>query len=260
MFSLPFMILEYALILEFHLRLFQKQYNSPVKKVFLIYKKGKNYCSLHFTKKNPSSDILQRNTFQRLLPKMISQQENDFANHFLETWLFLQISISFQNILNVESKDLCLKNWKFLRQPLENIFFSYSQVSNNARSYISYIFFYYRSMLVLYYCTLLHCVESVHIQRFSGPYFPALGLNTERYGVSLRIQPECEKIQTIILRAETFFTQCLFLLFFCSNLPCLITLACRIINVCCKCSCVFLLYCIIINSTRVCSLYSYFSL
>ena len=46
---------------------------------------------------------------------MISQQENDFANHLLETWLFLQISISFQNILNVESKDLCLKNWKFLR-------------------------------------------------------------------------------------------------------------------------------------------------
>ena len=31
---------------------------------------------------------------------------------------------------------------------------------------------------------------------FSGPYFPAFGLNTERYGVSLRIQPVCEKIRT----------------------------------------------------------------
>ena len=30
---------------------------------------------------------------------------------------------------------------------------------------------------------------------FSGPYFPAFGLNTKRYGVSLRIQSECGKIQ-----------------------------------------------------------------
>ena len=31
---------------------------------------------------------------------------------------------------------------------------------------------------------------------FSGPYFIAFGLNTERYGVSLRIQSECGKIRT----------------------------------------------------------------
>ena len=31
---------------------------------------------------------------------------------------------------------------------------------------------------------------------FSGPYFSAFGLNTERYGVSLRIQSECGKVQT----------------------------------------------------------------
>ena len=30
---------------------------------------------------------------------------------------------------------------------------------------------------------------------FSGPYFLAFGLNTERYGVSLRIQSECGKIR-----------------------------------------------------------------
>ena len=29
----------------------------------------------------------------------------------------------------------------------------------------------------------------------SGPYFPVFGLNTERYGVSLRIQSECRKIR-----------------------------------------------------------------
>ena len=34
------------------------------------------------------------------------------------------------------------------------------------------------------------------IQRFSGPYFPAFGLNMEIYGVNLRIQSECRKIRT----------------------------------------------------------------
>ena len=32
-----------------------------------------------------------------------------------------------------------------------------------------------------------HCVKSVRIQSFSGQYFPAFGLNKERYSVSLRI-------------------------------------------------------------------------
>ena len=41
-----------------------------------------------------------------------------------------------------------------------------------------------------------HCVKSVRIRSFSGPYFPAFGLNTERYGVSFSIQSECGKIRT----------------------------------------------------------------
>ena len=35
--------------------------------------------------------------------------------------------------------------------------------------------------------THFHCVKSVRIQSYSSPYFPAFGLNTKRYGVSLRI-------------------------------------------------------------------------
>ena len=42
----------------------------------------------------------------------------------------------------------------------------------------------------------LHCVKNVRIWSFPGPHFPAFGLNTERYEVSLRIQSECEKIRT----------------------------------------------------------------
>ena len=39
-----------------------------------------------------------------------------------------------------------------------------------------------------------HCVKSVRIRSYSGPYFTAFGLNTERYRVSFRIQSECGKI------------------------------------------------------------------
>ena len=35
---------------------------------------------------------------------------------------------------------------------------------------------------------LLDCIKSVCIRSYSVPHFPAFGLNTERYGVSLRIQ------------------------------------------------------------------------
>ena len=41
----------------------------------------------------------------------------------------------------------------------------------------------------------VHCVKSVQI-RSSSPYFPAFGLNTERYEVPFRIQPDCVKIRT----------------------------------------------------------------
>ena len=43
---------------------------------------------------------------------------------------------------------------------------------------------------------IIHCVKSVLIGSFSGPYFPAFGLNTERYRISLRIQCKSGKIWT----------------------------------------------------------------
>ena len=42
----------------------------------------------------------------------------------------------------------------------------------------------------------IQCVKSVRIQSFSGPYFLAFGLNTERCEVSFRTHSEYEKIQT----------------------------------------------------------------
>ena len=63
-----------------------------------------------------------------------------------------------------------------------------------------------------YMCHLQY-VKIVRIKSFSGPYFPAFGLNTERYSVSLRIQSECGKIRTRkTLNRETFHA--VLLLFF----------------------------------------------
>ena len=50
-----------------------------------------------------------------------------------------------------------------------------------------------------------HYVKIVRIQSYSGPYFPEFGLNAERYGVSLRVQPECGKIRTRITPNTDFF-------------------------------------------------------
>ena len=44
-----------------------------------------------------------------------------------------------------------------------------------------------------YFTNFNHCVKSVRIRSYSGLHFPAFGLNTERDGVSLRIQSECGK-------------------------------------------------------------------
>ena len=51
-----------------------------------------------------------------------------------------------------------------------------------------------------------HWVKSVRIRSYSGPYFLAFRINTERYSVSLRIQSECGKMRTRITpNTDTFY-------------------------------------------------------
>ena len=53
---------------------------------------------------------------------------------------------------------------------------------------------------------------------FFGPHFPAFGLNTERYSVSLRIQSECGKIPTrITSNTGTFYAVISFSFYFFSR-------------------------------------------
>ena len=54
----------------------------------------------------------------------------------------------------------------------------------------------YRTNDLMTHFNIFHCMKSVCICRFSGSYFPAFGLNTERCGVSPLIQSECGKIRT----------------------------------------------------------------
>ena len=52
----------------------------------------------------------------------------------------------------------------------------------------------------------LHCIKSFRIRSYSGPQFPAFGLNTERYSVSLLVQSKCGKIRIRInSNTETFY-------------------------------------------------------
>ena len=44
--------------------------------------------------------------------------------------------------------------------------------------------------------TYKQCAENARIRSFSGLYFPAFGLNTGRFSVSLRIKSKCRKIWT----------------------------------------------------------------
>ena len=51
-----------------------------------------------------------------------------------------------------------------------------------------------------------HCVKSFQMQSFSGPCFPAFGLNTDIYSVNPRIQSKCGKIPTRkILYLDNFY-------------------------------------------------------
>ena len=52
-----------------------------------------------------------------------------------------------------------------------------------------------------------NCVKSAPIWSYYSPYFPASGLNTERYSVSLRIQSKCGKMRTrITLNTNNFYS------------------------------------------------------
>ena len=61
---------------------------------------------------------------------------------------------------------------------------------------------------VFFFKKKLLCLESACIRSYSGPHFPAFGLNRERYWrdtLSLRIQSECGDTRTRTMNTDTFY-------------------------------------------------------
>ena len=44
-----------------------------------------------------------------------------------------------------------------------------------------------------------HCVKSIHIRSCFGPYFPAFGLKTERYGVTMELIIQKNPVLTVVI-------------------------------------------------------------
>ena len=73
---------------------------------------------------------------------------------------------------------------------------SYRNQSTDLQTKLIDWFLYEANTCISLVNTSYHCMKSVRIRSYSGPYFPAFGLNTEKYSVYLPIQSECGKIQT----------------------------------------------------------------
>ena len=88
--------------------------------------------------------------------------------------------------------------WKYLNITIFSMLLSYYLLIIWK---INHTWYYNLSLDLFLNCSYFwknHCVKSARIRSYSGLHFPAYGLNTERYGISLRIQSKCGKIRTRI--------------------------------------------------------------
>ena len=103
-------------------------------------------------------------------------------------------------ILQLKKKTLSRK-----LNPLNRSFVSFARTGSS----FPLLYYYFFSNFITHSCCVIspgtHYVKSVRIRSYSGPYFLAFGLNTERYSVSFRIQSKYGKIQTRITpNTDTF--------------------------------------------------------
>ena len=96
-----------------------------------------------------------------------------FPNHF-QGWQFIWCSVVYV-IFFIEESWKSKKRYCFLiSQFSTNV--SLVEFSSVCSDYFSYFWFTFSK-------TPFHCVKSVRIRSYSGLYFPAFGLNTEKYPV-----------------------------------------------------------------------------
>ena len=157
-----------------------------------------------------SSIVWKNNYGQRLTymrPSQVSFMEfylRKYLTGFLELWspILSRIRPVCWNIMPWQNPVLCVSILQgSLLIPFAPMFLLVSMVSNILlKCYRMLEKIEIREIVVrnglISFRARVQCVKSVHIHSFSGPYFPAFGLNTERYSVSLLIQSGCGKMWT----------------------------------------------------------------
>ena len=80
----------------------------------------------------------------------------------------------------------------------------------------SYVFLYIFTFVKInfhHFSKLLLSKKRPYLELYSGPHFPAFGLNTERYSVFLRIQSKCGKKRTRKCSLFGHFSQSIMFIF-----------------------------------------------
>ena len=117
--------------------------------------------------------------------------------HFIACWI--SILQQHENLKGIFDSYHPYVNLRFSQSCRFIYYFDFTP-SKRCR-FLKILFFHYP----IYFESSFHCVKSVCIHSYSGPHFPAFGVNMERYEVFLRIQSEYGKMWTRI----TPNTQCL---------------------------------------------------
>ena len=108
----------------------------------------------------------------------------------------------FFKLWNIALNRSTFPHWTDSLNALITTFYFFNAECSSIRTTKTILSFFLKKIHHSYYTNettslrlILHCVKKVRIRRYSGPHFPSFWLNTERYGISLRIQSECGKIR-----------------------------------------------------------------
>ena len=76
------------------------------------------------------------------------------------------------------------------------VLFSYKIVHISIKFFFVFVFSVGESRRICVIIRITHSIKKIRIWSFSGPYIPAFWLNTEIYGVNIRIQSDYGNIRT----------------------------------------------------------------
>ena len=135
---------------------------------------------------------------------MVSSSEYTVTKRVVKKIMLVNSSNIFLLLIAVAANSRCNKSWTSWSPDL-NQFMGCSVDGLTFKSVMSQCVLLDVLSLGTLYLVSSHCVKIVRIRSYSGPHFTGFGLNTERYGVSFRIQSESGKMHTRITpNTDTF--------------------------------------------------------